>query len=109
MIREKVELDQNSYQKASVDEFLPPHWSLISLLDLCELGPTVNPEKNPLSPFTYVDVSGVSNESFCIVETKQFLGKNAPSRARKLIQTQDVIFATVRPTLRRVALVSIAT
>lgn len=31
------------------------------------------------------------------------MGKNAPGRARKSIQTEDVIFATVRPTLRRIA------
>ena len=28
---------------------------------------------------------------------------NAPSRARKLVKTGDTIFATVRPTLRRIA------
>ena len=34
------------------------------------------------------------------------LGKDAPSRARKLIRTNDVIFATVRPTHSRVALIT---
>jgi len=35
------------------------------------------------------------------------LGKEAPSRARKLIQTDDVIFATVRPTLKRIAKITL--
>ena len=34
------------------------------------------------------------------------MGKNAPSRARKLVKTKDVIFATVRPTHSRVALIT---
>jgi restriction endonuclease S subunit len=34
------------------------------------------------------------------------LGKRAPSRARKLVRTNDVIFATVRPTHSRVALIT---
>jgi len=34
------------------------------------------------------------------------LGKDAPSRARKLVRTNDVIFATVRPTHSRVALIT---
>lgn len=34
------------------------------------------------------------------------MGKDAPSRARKLIKTNDVIFATVRPTHSRVALIT---
>jgi type I restriction enzyme S subunit len=65
----------------------------------------VSPEKSPDKEFVYVDVSSISNESFKIISTQKILGKNAPSRAKKNILENDVLFATVRPTLKRIALV----
>jgi len=62
-----------------------------------------DPTKNPNEEFIYVDVSSVNNELFKVTEANRLLGKEAPSRARKLIQIDDVIFATVRPTLKRIA------
>lgn len=64
-----------------------------------------DPRKKPEEVFHYVDVSSVSNESFKITGATQTLGSDAPSRARKAIEPDDVLFATVRPTLKRIALV----
>jgi type I restriction enzyme S subunit len=64
-----------------------------------------DPRKKPSEVFQYVDVSAVSNTSFKITSAAPTLGSEAPSRARKAIQTDDVLFATVRPTLKRIALV----
>lgn len=55
--------------------------------------------------FRYVDVSAVSNELWRIESSTEQTGSTAPSRARKRVRADDVIFATVRPTLRRVAMV----
>ena len=65
-----------------------------------------DPNKLPDELFKYVDVSSVSRESYCITEYSTLKGKEAPSRARKIIETSDVIFATVRPTLMRIALIT---
>lgn len=80
-------------------------WSMVALSDVCEQVDTTNPTTSPDAPFKYVDVSSVSNETFRILDSKELLGKDAPSRARQVIKKNDVIFATVRPVLRRVALV----
>jgi len=64
-----------------------------------------DPRKKPDEVFQYVDVSAVSNTSFKITGATPTLGSEAPSRARKAIETDDVLFATVRPTLKRIALV----
>lgn len=64
-----------------------------------------DPTKEPEKFFYYVDVSSVSNILFKIEEPNYLSGKDAPSRARKLIQSEDIIFATVRPTLKRIAFV----
>jgi type I restriction enzyme S subunit len=66
---------------------------------------TVDPTKNPDTEFTYLDVSSVNKETKEIETPTVLLGKDAPSRAKKLIKTGDVIFATVRPTHSRVALI----
>lgn len=66
---------------------------------------TVNPRQSPDVEFDYIDVSSVSNTTFRIEETQRLRGKDAPSRARRLVRTNDVLFATVRPTLQRIAVV----
>src|SRR6266540_5521318 len=66
---------------------------------------TVNPIQMPETEFDYIDVSSVSNETFQIETTQRLRGKDAPSRARKLVRANDVLFATIRPTLRRIAVV----
>jgi type I restriction enzyme S subunit len=67
---------------------------------------TINPLNQPNKEYIYIDVSSVNKESLLIEETSLIKGENAPSRARKLIKTNDVIFATVRPTLKRIAIIT---
>jgi len=78
-------------------------WESKTLGEIIEKSGTIDPRKTPDMLFQYVDVSGVSNQSFEIVEAASLLGKDAPSRARRLIKSSDVIFATIRPTLQRIA------
>jgi type I restriction enzyme S subunit len=80
-------------------------WQTLRLGDVLEKTETVNPLQSPDVVFDYVDVSSVSNKTFQIEETQRLKGKDAPSRARKLIRANDIIFATIRPTLQRVAIV----
>jgi len=81
-------------------------WKTVKLGDVIEKTETVNPtSKFPNDSFEYIDVSSVSKERLAIVETQSLLGKDAPSRARRRVHKNDVIFATVRPTLKRVAVV----
>jgi type I restriction enzyme S subunit len=83
---------KNAWQTKPVGELLLPQT-------------TINPLSFPEKRFSYIDVSSVSPKTFAIQEAQNLLGKDAPSRARKLVQTNDVIFATIRPTLKRVALI----
>jgi type I restriction enzyme S subunit len=80
-------------------------WSYKTIGDLVVRTKQRNPSVKPNERFTYVDVSAVSNTSFRITSPAELVGSEAPSRARKVINADDVIFATVRPTLKRVALV----
>jgi len=55
--------------------------------------------------FKYIDVSGVNRASLKVTDFNIYKGKSAPSRARKFVSKNDVIIATVRPTLKRIAVI----
>ena len=81
-------------------------WEEKTLGEVLQKTETVDPTKKPKEEFLYLDVSSVNKETKEIENATLMMGENAPSRARKLIRTNDVIFATVRPTHSRVALIT---
>jgi type I restriction enzyme, S subunit len=84
---------------------LPMGWKLAKIHEIATPAKQRDPSKSPDTPFRYVDVSSVSNTLFKIEGATELLGAQAPSRARKEIKAGDVLFATVRPKLKRIALV----
>jgi type I restriction enzyme, S subunit len=80
-------------------------WQTKTLGEVLQKTETTNPLQSPDVEFEYIDVSSVSNLTFQVEETQTLKGKDAPSRARRLVKTNDVLFATIRPTLRRIAVV----
>jgi len=65
-----------------------------------------NPQTSKEStPFRYIDLSSIDRDTKEIVETSEILPSEAPSRARQIVQTNDVLVATVRPNLNGVAVV----
>lgn len=80
-------------------------WETKTLGEVLQKTDTINPLQAPQAEFDYIDVSSISNATFQIEETQRLRGKDAPSRARRLVKANDVLFATVRPTLRRIAVV----
>ena len=56
--------------------------------------------------YRYIDLTSVSRENNAILETTEITAENAPSRAQKLVEKDDVIFATTRPTQLRLSLIS---
>lgn len=55
--------------------------------------------------FDYIDLSSVDNASKSIAATTRVTTSGAPSRARQLVITGDVLVSTVRPNLNAVAVV----
>ncbi|HQO10779.1 MAG TPA: restriction endonuclease subunit S, partial [Clostridiales bacterium] len=81
-------------------------WEEKKLGEVLQKTETINPTLEPDKEFVYIDVSSVNNETLTIENSSVIIGKSAPSRARKLVKTNDIIFATIRPTLKRIAIVS---
>lgn len=84
---------------------LPQGWQLTSLGEVCDQAVTRDPRILPDSPFRYMDISSIDSTLKRIIEARTILGKDAPSRARQVVRTNDVLLATTRPNLNAVALV----
>ena len=62
-------------------------------------------QKIPDKDFTYIDVTAIDKEAGHIADAKVLSPADAPSRARKLVQTGDVLYSCVRPYLLNVAVI----
>jgi len=56
--------------------------------------------------YRYIDLTSVSIERKAISETLEIASNNAPSRAQKLVEKDDLIFATTRPAQQRYCLIN---
>jgi type I restriction enzyme S subunit len=69
--------------------------------------PTIqaDPSARPSETFRYIDISSVDRDAKSITQAIEVLCSEAPSRARKIVQSYDVLVSTVRPNLNAVAFV----
>lgn len=85
---------------------LPAGWRMVTLGDVCGV-PVVHrdPSRDPESRFCYIDISSIDTRTKQIVGARFLAGRDAPSRARQIVHSQDVLVATTRPNLNAVTLV----
>lgn len=96
----------NAFLRSVFESEEAQNWQKRKLGELCEAYTgNRDPRKKPESSFRYVDISSVDNVDKRITHSRRVLGKEAPSRARQVIFTNDVVVATTRPNLNAVALV----
>jgi type I restriction enzyme S subunit len=84
---------------------LPDGWVWTTIGDITQAIEQVKPRENPNTPFIYLDISSIDNTIYKIVDPKTYQGAEAPSRARQLVDANDVLFSTVRTYLKNIALV----
>ncbi len=65
----------------------------------------MDPRQNPNNQFTYVDISSIDRSTKIILNPSVIIGKDAPSRARRIINKGDVLVSTTRPNLNSIAMV----
>lgn len=82
---------------------LPLNWSRVPLSEIS----AVPEQRVPRSSerFRYIDIASIDRERKVIRETQELTGESAPSRARKVVRTGDVLVSMTRPSLNAVALV----
>ncbi|EFB4548042.1 restriction endonuclease subunit S [Escherichia coli] len=62
-------------------------------------------QKTPDKDFTYIYVGSINKEYGIIEELSILSAKDAPSRARKIVQQGTIIYSTVRPYLLNIAII----
>lgn len=84
----------------------PLDWQQVSLGDICYINKHSLPEKTSKEyRFKYIDLSSVDKGNI-VFPNQYILFKDAPSRARRRINRNDIIMSTVRPNLKGFALVN---
>ena len=74
-----------------------------AIADLVEPVKSWNPASVPHSEFLYIDLSAIDQGEKVITSAIQVRGVDAPTRARQLVRSGDVLVSTVRPNLNGVA------
>jgi len=88
-------------------ERIPTEWKVKELLEIANINKEYqDPIKEyPEKKFFYLDIDSVENGSGKIRGAKSTIGKEAPSRARRIIHYNDVIMSMVRPYLKAFAII----
>lgn len=78
-------------------------WEMVRLGDVCEKKISTLPV-GFTDEMIYIDISSVDNVIKEIVSYQEINGKEAPSRAKQILEENDIILSTVRPSLNAVAI-----
>lgn len=77
----------------------------VELRTVCEPVQNINKSVNPSDSFLYIDIGCIDNKTNRVVCNKQYSWKEAPSRAKQIIKSGDILFSTVRTYLKNIAMV----
>jgi len=106
LIKEKKIKKEKSLPEIAEEEKpfeIPENWEWV------RLGEVIKPEisKLPKKSFTYIDIASINNKLNTIQNAKYLnIEKDKiPSRARVSVEPGDIIFSTVRPYLRNIAII----
>ena len=81
-------------------------WEYKKLGEVCRKSNNIKWDDVPNdASYRYIDLTSVDRSDLCIHNPQYIKKDNAPSRAKQIIKAGDIIFATTRPTLRRVSLI----
>jgi len=86
---------------------MPREWQLKELEEVAHINrESRDPAREcPDGRFFYVDIDSVENGTGVFRNVREVVGKDAPSRARRVVRHNDVIMSTVRPYLKAFAIV----
>lgn len=63
-------------------------------------------QKTPENDFTYIDVGSINKELGIVSDPTIIQSQDAPSRARKIVRRNTVVYSTVRPYLLNIAVIN---
>lgn len=98
----KKDLEEVPVKEDEINFELPKHWLVMRLGEM-----TYNHgQKTPIDDFSYIDIGSIDNKRQKLNEVENIIkAKDAPSRARKIVEKGDVVYATVRPYLHNLCII----
>lgn len=85
---------------------LPKDWKWVKLGDLTQkVNKVKRKEVSEEEELIYLDIGGIDNSLNKIVTHKNYLWKDAPSRAQQIVEVEDILFSTVRTYMKNIAIV----
>jgi len=116
-VQKQIVAELDSYQKIIdgarqvIENWKPkikidPSWPKVKLGEVCDVNPSLG---DPVKLFgdtelVYIDITSVKNNRGGISFENIIKTKEAPSRARRIVQENDVLISTVRPNLQAFAI-----
>ena len=98
--------EDKSREDVCIDEEIP--FDVPNGWEWCRLGSATynHGQKKPDKEFSYIDIGSIDNKLQKLNEKENILqAKEAPSRARKIVNEGDILYATVRPYLHNMCIV----
>ena len=63
-------------------------------------------QRVPSAKFSYIDIGSIDNKNQCLNTSENIIEpQNAPSRARRIVESGDILYSTVRPYLHNMCIV----
>ena len=87
-----------------MSELYPSHWVETTIGNITTNVEKREPEQD--ENLIYIDISSIDRKTKRIVSPKQMTGQEAPSRARQVVRSGDVLVSMTRPSLNAVAMVT---
>ena len=109
MIARLEETAQTLYRKMFVDgidkENLPEGWRMGTLGEICEVNTDNISSKNNIKLLSYLDSSSVTQNVFDRYQIFNHVKDEIPSRAKRKVRYNDIIYSTVRPNLKHYGII----
>tara|TARA_R110002096_G_scaffold344921_2_gene537812 strand:+ start:49078 stop:50646 length:1569 start_codon:yes stop_codon:yes gene_type:complete len=87
------------------DFVLPSGWAKATISEVIQPFQNSDPAKSERDSFHYIDINAIDNTLHRVTEPKFLPTDKAPSRARKMVRSGDVLISLVRPYLKNIAIV----
>lgn len=109
IIAKLEETAQALYRKMFVDgidkENLPEGWRMGTLGEICEINADNISAKDNLMEIKYLDSSSVTQNVFDEYQIFNVLQDEIPSRAKRKVKHNDIVYSTVRPNLKHYGII----
>ena len=109
IITKLEETAQTLYRKMFVDgidkENLPEGWRMGTLGEICEINADNISAKDNLMEIKYLDSSSVTQNVFDEYQIFNVLQDEIPSRAKRKVKHNDIVYSTVRPNLKHYGII----